>query len=254
MKVLLTLALTSLFLGSAYAQTTLSQGHADIGIDYTLAEGWNLHVHDEENDLEFAPDEAIFAVKPEAITTRPAGSAFDFIGVGAGESYYRLPQAQNPDLLFLGFGAEELDPDGLFEEWDPDGGGPLATGKWLRVDLISTQHTLFDGNAGTGQFSVWASGDTGPEVNFATMDGIDASDQLFLLAGGHEHRNFGFTQSGTYDVTFSVSGQLASTHALDTSPTATYRFLVAAAPEPGALSLSLLALPGVGLAFRRRQS
>lgn len=252
MKYLLALAIGLLSLSTAYAQTPLSTGHADIGINYTEAEGWDLHIHDEENDIEYAPNDAFFAVNPAAQTTRPAGSAFDFIGIGAGQSYYRLPQTENPELLFLGFGAEELDPDNLFEAWDPDGTGPLASGKWLRVDLISSLHTRLDGTTGIGQFSTWLNTDDGPAVDFATFDGISASDSLFLLAGGHEHRNFGFTEAGTYDVSFTVTGLLSSTQTFDTSPAATYRYVVAA-PEPGALSLSLLALPGAWLALRRRR-
>ncbi len=47
-----------------------------------------------------------------ARTTLPADPAFAFLGA-VGSPVYILPQVQNPSLVFLGFGTEEL-PSGLF--------------------------------------------------------------------------------------------------------------------------------------------
>ena len=122
-------ALTLLALGLALpslAQPTIWDHHVDIGINYTALGGWDLHIHDETDLTEYAPDEAFLGVGWQAQQARPAGVQFDFIGVGAGDPVWILPQVQDPSLLFLGLGAEELDPDNLFEDWDPDGAGGLV--------------------------------------------------------------------------------------------------------------------------------
>lgn len=234
------LALVALGLARpALAQPIIWDHHVDIGIDYTALGGWDLHIHDEDDLTEYAPDGAILGVGWQAQQARPAGAQFDFIGVGAGDPVWILPQVQDPALNFLGIGAEELDPDNLFEDWDPDGAGGLASARWLQLDLVSV--------TGPGAFSAWLNG--GPTVSFATSDGITASDRALVLAGGHTDYNWAFTQPGTYEVTLQASGRLAG-GAVSTSAPATYTFVVAAAPEPASLALCLLALP---LAARRRR-
>jgi surface-anchored protein len=152
----------------------------DVGI--AIEDGaWDLHVHDESNDAEYEPDAALLHVGPAAAEARPAGDAFDFIGVAAGETFWRLPQSEDPRLLFLGVGAEEIEP------------GTFTDGR-VRLVLKAVN--------GPGHFSVWQSTDAGPAVFMATSDGITAADLLTVLEGGHEHYNWGFSARGRYEVTF----------------------------------------------------
>jgi surface-anchored protein len=164
----------------------VAEGHADIGLNYEDG-AWDLHIHDEEHDVEFEPNGALYYVAPEAISNRPAGSQFDFIGVGAGQPFYRLPQSLNPEVLFLGFGAEELAP-GTFQNGHLD----------LALKAVN----------GPGQFSLWESTDTGPRVLWATTDGITAADSVRVLEGSHFHANFGFTARGRYEITVEAHGLL----------------------------------------------
>jgi surface-anchored protein len=224
----------------ALSQPVIWDHHADIGVDYTLLSGWNLHIHDEDDMVEYDPADAILGVGVEALQPRPVGAQFDFIGVGAGDPVWILPQVQNPSLNFLGLAAEELDPDDLFEDWDPDGSGGVASARWFRFDLVSV--------VGPGDFSVWLNG--GPSVAFATSDGVTSADRAFVLAGGHTDYNWAFTQPGTYEVSFTATGTLAG-GTLSTSAPATYTFLVAAAPEPASLALCLVTLP-LATCLRRR--
>lgn len=159
--------------------------HTDVGIAYE--EGWDLHIHDEWNDVEREPGETLLYVGPSAQSTRPANPAFDFIGVGAGASYYRLPESANPELLFLGIGAEEI-VAGTFTE------GSVK----LRLKSVS----------GPGQFSLWQSGEEGPLVLMSSADGLTEGDQINVLEGGHEHANWGFTAAGYYQVVLEAFGTL----------------------------------------------
>ena len=139
------------------------------------------------------------------ITNRPAGAEFDFIGVNAGESYFRLPQSQNPDLLFLGIAAEEIEDGTLL--------GGSAT---LRLKNVN----------GPGHFSLWNSTDSGPAVRMATSDGITEADFVTVLEGGHAHFNFAFTEMGIYRVTFQATGTLAENGDVIISEDVTYFFKV----------------------------
>ena len=187
---------------------TLKTGHADIGVNFE-DDAWDLHIHDEETDTEYEPDEAMFYVGRDAMLTRTgdaANTAYDFLGAPVGSTLFVLPQVENPNLLFLGIGGEEL-ADGLLE-------GDKAT---LRLASVS----------GPGQFSIWQSGltPTTPKLIMATSDGIDASDAFDVGAGSHAHANFAFTKQGFYEVTFVASGVNADGDATDSGPV-TYHFYV----------------------------
>jgi surface-anchored protein len=234
------LLLTSLVNAQIY---TFTNEHADININYSGGT-WSMNARDEDSGgTTYTPANTLFTVPNASIISRPAGSNYDFTGVSAGQNLYVLPQAQNPDLVFLGLGAEELDPDNLFTAWDPDGVGPLSSAKWLQVDLVSY--------TGPGQFSSWLNGPT-PNVAFATSNGISSADRAFILAGGHTDFNWAFTEIGDYTITIQASGQLAA-GGFNTSAPATYNFSVVAAPEPGTLLLLGLGIAGGVVARRRKE-
>lgn len=203
-------------------EVVLTEGHVDIGVvigehdhdededdhdddddhDHEEEAEWDLHVHDHEGEVEYHADEALLYVGMDAITDRPAGTAYDFIGTDAGESVFVLPATENSDLLFLGLGTEEIEV-GTFLD------GTLE----LRLKSVS----------GPGQFSMWTSGLEGPEVAMATSDGITEADLITLLEAGHAHANFGFTEMGLYQITLQASGTLADG---DVSEDVTYFFKV----------------------------
>ncbi len=79
--------------------------------------------------MESAPNGAILGVDiVDAHSTVPANPQFSFLGT-AGSSVWVLPQVQDPALLFLGFGTEELEI-GVFvnNEVDFEAAGTLVDG------------------------------------------------------------------------------------------------------------------------------
>ena len=103
-------------------------------------------------------------------------------------------------------------------------------------------------------FSAWLNDGASNPINFiSSANGIDGTDSGYVLAGGHQDYNWGFTAPGTYDVTFLVSSQFTAGGSSNANDTATYRFVVAA-PEPGSFALALLGLPALGLVARRRKT
>ncbi len=199
--------------GDQRFEAAISAGHVDIGVAYE-DDAWDLHVHDEENDAEYEAYAAILHVGSAAITSRTgglAGTQFDFIGVAAGQTFYQLPDSENPELPFLGLGTEEIE-DGTFL------GGQLQ----LRLKAVN----------GPGHFSVWQNGPLGPAVTMASFDGITADDFAMLQEASHAHYNFAFTARGNYEVTFEAFGTLADGTEVS-SGDETYRFVVNSGAEAG---------------------
>lgn len=186
--------------------TVLTVEHTDIDLLFENG-AWELGVHNEDADEEYEADAVLLGVTADALTTRSgalAASQFDFLGVGAGQSFYMLTQAQNPQLLFLGIGAEEV-AAGTFQ------GGQFE----LRLLAVN----------GPGHFSAWLNTAGGPDVRFATSDGVTAADSTVVIEGAHQDYNFGFSAAGRYEVTFQASGTLADGTPTTSDPV-TYYFSV----------------------------
>lgn len=215
---------------TAQAQTPLYDGHTDVGIDYDeTLNAWNLHVHYEATDTEYSPPaDALLVVKHQALTTVPGGASWNFLG-SAGANTWIVPKSQNPDLLFLGIGAEEI-----------------AAGTF-----VNDQFTLaLKGVSGPGAFAVFDNDTFGdPLVLMNSSDGISLADSVVFPSGTHSHVNWAFSASGDYVVTFAASANSVLNGATS-SGDVNYLFHVEAVPEP-----ATGALAGVGalaLWFMRR--
>jgi hypothetical protein len=182
-------ALIGLSLTSTYATAaTLTSGHVDaIGIGY---DGTNLepHIHADEATIdgvpdvsgEFEPGDLVIGVPGSTFTYttgiggRAAGSAWDPIGVAAGESYWFLPQggalSDSLGAPFAGIAAEELDP----LDW---------TGN-ITVTLTAASMPV------GGHFSLNRVVSGVPTFFMATLGGIDSSDSVAITPGGHVHYNW----------------------------------------------------------------
>ena len=237
--------LLALFSLTARSAVFYTEGHADIGIGYEDNE-IEPHFHAEEaiidgsyvEDVEYEADEVVIGVGHSGynhwvgLGGRPASASWAPVGVSAGTPFWFLPQTQTLSealaLPFLGVGSEELSP----ADW---------TGNLL-VALTSV--------SGPGEFSMWQDGFFGPNFVMSTANGISGADAFNVVPGGHDHYNFGCTASGTYEVTWEVSG----IHNLDGAKSAsgTYTFHVAASvPEPASAGM-LVAGAILIRAMRRR--
>jgi surface-anchored protein len=177
-------------------------------------------------DTEFEIGELI--VQVSATTTRQAGTQWDAIGVGAGQSYWILPENEVIGQPFVGIGAEELVP-----------------GEWSGVTVTLTGASGSGITAG-GHFSLSQDSVT-PIFYMSTSDlGVDAYTFADLTVEDHAHFNWAFTEVGTYDLTFEISG----THAVDGFKTATATYTFSVIPEP---SSALLGAFGALALLRRRR-
>jgi surface-anchored protein len=182
----------------------LDRGETDIGITYVNGE-FDLHIHHEVTDMEYAPRDVLLRVAPHALSTVSPDPAYAFLGQ-AGAPVYLLPQVENTNLLFLGLAAEEIQ-SGTF------------TNDRIQLALKSV--------AGPGHFALYTLGVFGePTVLFNTRDGIDTKDVAILSAGLHQHANWAFSAPGLYRVTVQSSGILAATGEFIEGEEATFRFEV----------------------------
>jgi surface-anchored protein len=214
----------------ATSQTMIPSGHVDIGVLYESGV-WDLHVHKEipEPEEEFGPSDAVFVIgaKAQQAGGVPNSASATAFFSPAGSPLWILPKSQDPELPFLGIGAEEMSSD----DWN----GSLT--------LTMTEVR------GPGDVFVWdvgAFGDLQPKMS--SRDGFSAGDALTVEAGGHAHYFWAFSAPGDYEVFLSAQGD----HALDgpvQSEPAGYRFQVV--PEPGVGTLVLAGLVCLG-GLRRR--
>lgn len=199
-------ALLALGLAPAGASTPslLRKGHADLGVHYESGE-FEGHVHDEERDIEYEPEEVTIFVRNSAKATVPSNPAFSFLGA-PGSTVWILPQTEDPTLPFLGYSTEEL----TASDWV---GGKIT---WSLVDVD-----------GPGEFALYTTDSFGnPTLIFDSDDPAPNTQNLSIP--GHKHANWAFDAPGHYEVTVEYAG----THVVDgaVSTEVTYSFHVKERP------------------------
>lgn len=206
--------------GAAHAAIFTTGPFDAPAFEYSSADGFEAEIHDETTDQGLEPSEHSFRINMQSTT------------VFQGNSYFWLPSneavADNNGVPYVGVGLEELTQS----DWGTNGNGDIAV--------------IFSGvnysGPGTGNFVFWTSSPS-EILHFDSSDG--AGDVLNTTAGTHVHYNWGFSDPGTYEITFGIQG----THVTDGFQTggATYTFEVV--PEP-----SSALLVGIGsLALLRRK-
>jgi surface-anchored protein/MYXO-CTERM domain-containing protein len=178
-------------------------------------------------DSEFAPQEAYVRV-PDAAIQFPG--AVPFLGTGALDPVWVLPQSNTSGLPFLGIAAEELSAS----------------------DFASATISLTNLN-GPGQVALWQSSGFGANVIWRSNDGLTAADLLNLVIEGHDHYNLGFTAEGVYELELTARGDLVGGGFV--TDVGVFRFAVGSStviPEPSGCAALAVAAVGTVAARRRR--
>ncbi|MFD7711716.1 choice-of-anchor M domain-containing protein [Streptomyces sp. NPDC059785] len=199
-------ALAAAGLAAAPAQAatiTLSEGHVD-AVDIAYEDGTlTLGLADATTgtEVERDPADVVLHVKPEAGTTVPGNTAYSFLG-SPGDAVWILPQTNNPELLYAGWAAHEVET-GVFQ------------GDGVRLRL-----TAVDGPA---EVSVYDVAGGVPAKRFDSGDGLP--DSVDVTAGEHHHTNWAFEAEGDYTLTFEATGTLLDGTTVNSEPV-DYHFTV----------------------------
>ncbi|MFI9494320.1 choice-of-anchor M domain-containing protein [Streptomyces halstedii] len=146
------------------------------------------------------PSSVVLHVNPQAKEKVPAGDTYAFLGT-AGSDFWLIPQVQKQGVVWAGWNTEALGGSDLK--------GPIDM-KLTKVD-------------GPGTLAIWeTAGLGGAQVLYNSADGLPDTQKVSL--GVHAHANWGFSEEGTYAVTFQLSGTLAN--GKPSTDTRTYTFAV----------------------------
>ena len=217
-------------------------GHGDIGAGYDSGTlGVGFHFEGTGSEAAFgingpissgeAPSDAHIIGITTAPTTRLSGTQWNFLGVNAGENFFLLPETEVVGLPFLGFGLEEL----TASEW--------------AGDLTWTVNSIASPSGST--FSIYSL-DTFGEPNVLASTSQPTNNSFEQSAGTHSHYNLAFSQAGTYEIAFRISGT-NNADGFKESDFATFTFQVSAVPEPTSfLLLGSVLSSGAAFAWRKK--
>jgi surface-anchored protein len=141
---------------------------------------------------------------------RPPGVAWDAVGVGEGEAFWYLPEQPVDGVPWLGIAS---DPGAL-------GGVPVgALADRLRFAVAVSPPP-------GGVFSAWSTVDDpeAPPFLFSTRSG---QREAQLVTSSHAHLSWAFSRAGEYLVEVVVHGTVVASGQAQSSPPATFRFVVA---------------------------
>lgn len=224
----LSLFLTS-FLISHFAQGALwTAGHGDLGIGYEdgeLEPHWHLGEGNESVTLDgVSAPLGLEGEEYEAIDIIPRTNLLQSIG---GSSYYVFPATESPTVPFIGFGTEELNP----ADWDGN----------LTLTLT--------GASGPGSFFLFHQDPVGGLATLMdSSDGFSTADNIILAPDSHTHYTWAFSQTGSYNLTFEVTGS----HVSDDVEPANATYTISVVPEPSTAALLLGAAAFALTVVRRR--
>jgi len=228
---------------SLYAQGLFTEGHGDIGVGYEFADmefepHWHLGdgaivdgvpINNPPDGEEYEPANIIAVAT--SIGNSPSGSA-GILGVADGTPIFMMgSDTHEPNL---GLATEELDP-----------------GNWTgNITITLTSFTLPSATADFGLFSTNLAGDTVVDRIFSTEDPSATvfNNSLPMAPGGHEHWDWGFTEAGTYELTFTWTG----THNVHGNISTPATFTFNAVPEPSTIALVGLGVVGALALLRKR--
>lgn len=189
------------------------EGHGDVFVDYAPEMGLRVMLRAElgpgQGERLHRPDTVCIVVGYQRYRVvadaggRPAGKAWDPLGVPEGASFWHLPALATAAVPWFGTAVAPLPAEQLRDQ---------------RVVL-----ELAELDAGAGAFSAYATTAFGtPTFLLSTASGLNA---LALQGGSHAHLNWTFAAPGRVELTFVAKAETLDGAPL-TSDRATFRFLI----------------------------
>lgn len=169
-------------------RTVIDQGHVDLGFVMT-EDGPQLLARD---DSQVQPvwrrlDDVVFQVGDSALQALPENDEFEFVGAGAGDSVWVVPQVEAPGVPWLGWNTQS----------------PTLQDQ---VDRGVTMEVT--GHSGDGEAALFLqNGGLEPPTILWSTTGAGEGD-FWVDLNTHTHANWTFSQPGTHLVELTVSAEL----------------------------------------------
>lgn len=170
-------------------KVVVESGHIDIG---AMVIDGELHIL-ARDDRSQPPvwrhlDDMVFQLRENAVQTLPDNDDFSFVGAGANEPAYVVPQTEIAAVPWLGWNTQ----------------APALTD-----NVHNGVNMDFLGHSGPGEFALFLQngGFEAPDVLWSTVEGKD--DDFFVELHTHTHANWTFTDPGVHQVGLQIT---ATTH------------------------------------------
>jgi surface-anchored protein len=189
--------------------TVLDHQHTDVNVNYNG--GWIFGANDVDDGNVTPLNDTLLYLNHMTQGVQPAGDQWNFLGAGAGNPVWSIPQVRRPGELFLGFRSQET-PDGTFASYHENDPRVQSDGQWETATL---QQVL-----GPGTFSLFQTDPFGnPQTVWmsASQGNVHDSDKIFVPEGGHFDYNWAFSQPGVYQIVVKVSAFLETNPPMPTT-------------------------------------
>jgi surface-anchored protein len=190
------LVAASLFSGSlhGYAAELITNGHYDLNVAFSNNIGWTFNWYNFADNTRIPSRQIDMGMADAARTVVPA-SGFSALGADPGDPVWILPQAQTPNITFLGYRTDDIDPTEITALF-----GTAFIG--LKVTEVRGS-----GPDRGGFFSAYQTGLGSPVFQYTSADGLNSGDVVAPIPlGAHAHFNWAFTKPGEYQVKFEAEG------------------------------------------------
>ena len=205
------------------SKTVLGSEHVHFEMNFANGNWQKFDLLDDTHGVQYKPNQVILYIGPQDLTTQGAG--LDFVGAGAGNSFWQTPLNTNAQHPYTSVAVEaETIPSNTFGSYQPDDPRIGRVGEWISLSMVNVQ--------GPGYVSMWQ--DAQVPLNQWWMSSYDGgqtfASAIFTEPGGHIHVHWGFTAAGTYKVQFQASAVYGGNQV--TSNPVTLTFAVDAGPAP----------------------
>ncbi|MGB0579579.1 MAG: choice-of-anchor M domain-containing protein [Limisphaerales bacterium] len=176
------------------AADLITNGHYDLNVAFSNNVGWAFNWYNFADGSRVSLNQIDMGMTEAARTVVPA-SGFSDLGAAPGNPVWILPQTQNPDITFLGYRTDDIDPTEITALF-----GTAFIG--LKVTEVRGS-----GPDRGGFFSAYQTGLGSPVFQYTSANGLDNGDVVAPIPlGAHAHFNWAFTKPGEYQVKFEAEG------------------------------------------------
>ncbi|OTA25520.1 hypothetical protein B9G54_07455 [Alloscardovia macacae] len=165
-------------------KTVLDVGHADLGPKVVDGQ-WGVYVRDDSGaePVWRRAEDVVFRVKDTAQLEVPSSEEYAQLGAQVGESWWVIPQTQNPDVVWLGWNTQ-----------DPAASSVMDRGATMTLGAASGPAV----SAG-GRMALFVQEGTFGAPRFLVPGvGAQTSQDVWVDVNTHVHANWAFSAAGIY--------------------------------------------------------